>query len=68
MIGDMGTMGPDGLSTKVGTGAANPLKPGDLNTNPGPSWPTTANMILSGTVRSLLSLYHCSALYEPRVA
>jgi acid phosphatase type 7 len=32
MVGDMGTMGPDGLSTKVGTGAANPLQPGDLNT------------------------------------
>ena len=32
MIGDMGTMGPDGLSTTVGKGAANPLQPGDLNT------------------------------------
>ncbi|KAK1757556.1 Metallo-dependent phosphatase-like protein [Echria macrotheca] len=32
MVGDMGTMGPDGLSTEVGTGAANPLQPGDLNT------------------------------------
>lgn len=32
MIGDLGTIGPDGLSTKVGTGAANPLQPGDLNT------------------------------------
>jgi acid phosphatase type 7 len=32
MIGDMGTMGPLGLSTTVGTGAANPLKPGDNNT------------------------------------
>jgi hypothetical protein len=29
MVGDMGTMGPDGLSTTVGKGAANPLKPGD---------------------------------------
>jgi acid phosphatase type 7 len=29
MVGDMGTMGPDGLSTTVGTGAANPLKPGE---------------------------------------
>jgi acid phosphatase type 7 len=32
MIGDMGTFGPDGLSTHVGTGAANPLAPGDLTT------------------------------------
>jgi hypothetical protein len=32
MIGDMGTFGPDGLSTTVGKGAANPLKPGDLTT------------------------------------
>lgn len=32
MVGDMGTMGPDGLSTTVGTGAANPLKPGDNTT------------------------------------
>ncbi|SPQ27132.1 ffa39850-3af5-4b87-92ed-066b155dde47 [Thermothielavioides terrestris] len=32
MIGDMGTFGPDGLSTTVGQGAANPLKPGDLTT------------------------------------
>lgn len=29
MVGDMGTMGPDGLSTTVGKGAANPLAPGD---------------------------------------
>lgn len=32
MIGDMGTMGPDGLSTTVGTGASNPLAPGDKTT------------------------------------
>jgi hypothetical protein len=32
MVGDLGTMGPDGLSTKVGTGAANPLSPGDKTT------------------------------------
>ncbi|OXV06553.1 hypothetical protein Egran_05677 [Elaphomyces granulatus] len=32
MVGDLGTMGPDGLSTTVGTGAANPLKPGELTT------------------------------------
>lgn len=32
MVGDMGTMGPDGLSTSVGTGAKNPLKPGDKTT------------------------------------
>ena len=32
MVGDLGTMGPDGLSTTVGKGAANPLKPGELNT------------------------------------
>ena len=32
MVGDMGTMGPDGLSTKVGKGAANPLQPGDKTT------------------------------------
>ncbi|KUJ12559.1 Metallo-dependent phosphatase [Mollisia scopiformis] len=32
MIGDMGTFGPDGLSTTVGKGAANPLAPGDLTT------------------------------------
>lgn len=32
MVGDMGTFGPDGLSTTVGKGAANPLKPGDLTT------------------------------------
>ena len=31
MVGDMGTMGPDGLSTTVGTGAANPLLPGENN-------------------------------------
>jgi len=29
MVGDMGTMGPDGLSTTVGTGASNPLQPGE---------------------------------------
>lgn len=32
MVGDMGTFGPDGLSTKVGTGAKNPLKPGEKTT------------------------------------
>jgi hypothetical protein len=32
MVGDMGTMGPDGLSTSVGSGASNPLKPGDKTT------------------------------------
>lgn len=32
MIGDMGTSGPDGLSTTVGKGAANPLKPEELTT------------------------------------
>ncbi|KAL2020100.1 hypothetical protein VTK56DRAFT_8904 [Thermocarpiscus australiensis] len=32
MVGDMGTFGPDGLSTTVGKGGANPLKPGDLTT------------------------------------
>ena len=32
MVGDMGTMGKDGLSTTVGTGAANPLAPGDKTT------------------------------------
>ncbi|KAL2126354.1 hypothetical protein VTI74DRAFT_1133 [Chaetomium olivicolor] len=32
MLGDMGTFGPDGLSSTVGKGAANPLKPGDLTT------------------------------------
>jgi acid phosphatase type 7 len=32
MVGDMGTMGPDGLSTTVGQGASNPLKPGDKTT------------------------------------
>ncbi|KAF8851428.1 Metallo-dependent phosphatase [Acephala macrosclerotiorum] len=32
MIGDMGTFGPDGLSTTVGTGAKNPLQPGELTT------------------------------------
>lgn len=32
MIGDMGTFGPDGLSTTVGTGASNPLKPGEHTT------------------------------------
>jgi acid phosphatase type 7 len=32
MVGDMGTFGPDGLSTTVGTGAKNPLKPGDTTT------------------------------------
>lgn len=32
MVGDMGTMGPDGLSTTVGAGAANPLKPGEQTT------------------------------------
>jgi hypothetical protein len=32
MVGDMGTFGPDGLSTTVGKGAANPLQPGDKTT------------------------------------
>jgi hypothetical protein len=32
MVGDLGTMGPDGLSTTVGVGAKNPLKPGEKNT------------------------------------
>lgn len=32
MVGDLGTMGPDGLSETVGTGAGNPLKPGEQNT------------------------------------
>jgi hypothetical protein len=32
MIGDMGTFGPDGLSTTVGKGAANPLTPGENTT------------------------------------
>lgn len=32
MVGDMGTMGKDGLSTTVGTGAANPLAPGAKTT------------------------------------
>jgi hypothetical protein len=32
MVGDLGTMGPDGLSTTVGKGAANPLTPGEKTT------------------------------------
>ncbi|KAK9490467.1 Metallo-dependent phosphatase-like protein [Lipomyces doorenjongii] len=32
MVGDMGTFGPDGLSTTVGKGASNPLKPGEKTT------------------------------------
>jgi acid phosphatase type 7 len=32
MVGDLGTMGPDGLSTTVGQGASNPLKPGEKTT------------------------------------
>jgi len=32
MVGDMGTFGPDGLSDHVGTGAANPLSPGEQTT------------------------------------
>jgi hypothetical protein len=32
VVVDLGTMGPLGLSTKVGVGAANPLKPGEVNT------------------------------------
>jgi hypothetical protein len=32
MVGDMGTMGKDGLSTTVGSGAANPLAPGAKTT------------------------------------
>ena len=32
MVGDLGTMGPDGLSTTVGKGANNPLKPGEKTT------------------------------------
>lgn len=31
-VADMGLMGPDGLTTHVGTGAANPLGPHDKNT------------------------------------
>ena len=31
MVGDLGTMGPLGLSSTVGTGAANPLAPGEQN-------------------------------------
>jgi hypothetical protein len=32
MVGDLGTMGPDGLSTSVGKGAKNPLQPGEATT------------------------------------
>ncbi|PWN47784.1 metallophosphoesterase [Violaceomyces palustris] len=32
LVVDMGVMGSDGLSTTVGKGAANPLKPGETNT------------------------------------
>ncbi|KAJ5639550.1 Metallo-dependent phosphatase-like protein [Penicillium longicatenatum] len=32
VVVDLGLIGPDGLTTHVGTGAANPLKPGDKNT------------------------------------
>ena len=32
LVVDMGTMGPLGLSTHVGKGAENPLKPGEKNT------------------------------------
>ncbi|OZJ01427.1 hypothetical protein BZG36_05750 [Bifiguratus adelaidae] len=32
VVVDLGLMGPQGLSTKVGTGAANPLGPNDTNT------------------------------------
>lgn len=32
VVVDMGLMGPDGLSTRVGKGAANPLGPNDTNT------------------------------------
>lgn len=32
VVVDLGLMGPDGLTTHVGKGAANPLKPGDNNT------------------------------------
>ena len=32
MVGDLGTMGPLGLGTSVGKGAANPLAPGEQNT------------------------------------
>lgn len=32
VVVDLGTMGKDGLTTHVGTGAANPLKPGERNT------------------------------------
>ncbi|OCK83642.1 Metallo-dependent phosphatase [Lepidopterella palustris CBS 459.81] len=32
VVVDLGTMGPDGLSTTTGKGAANPLKPGEINT------------------------------------
>jgi hypothetical protein len=32
MVGDLGTMGQDGLSTTVGSGASNPLLPGERNT------------------------------------
>jgi acid phosphatase type 7 len=32
MVGDMGTFGPDGLSTTTGNGVLNPLGPGDLTT------------------------------------
>lgn len=32
VVVDLGTMGADGLTTHVGTGAANPLKPGERNT------------------------------------
>ena len=32
VVVDLGLIGPDGLSTTVGTGAANPLLPGEINT------------------------------------
>ena len=32
VVVDLGLIGPDGLSTTVGKGAANPLKPGEINT------------------------------------
>ena len=32
VVADLGTMGPDGLTTYVGNGAANPLAPGEKNT------------------------------------
>jgi len=64
MVGDLGTMGPDGLGTTVGTGASHPLEPGEPTTidalhdkKPGLDFVWHGGSTLRGTSRSILWSY-----------